>query len=74
MQAEITKENDKVIKDCTSKFSALRQGARKTLPTVGEEHTKIIAEVNGYAQDSRKFYTDKGNISGAVYTSDDKHW
>jgi len=74
VQAEITKENDKVIKDCTTKFSALRQGARKTLPVVGVEHGTIIAEVNAYAQDSRKFYTGQGNISGAVYTSDDKHW
>jgi sphinganine-1-phosphate aldolase len=30
--------------------------------------------VKEYSQSSRRFYTDKGNISGAVYISDQKHW
>lgn len=63
-----------MIKDCTSKFSKLRQGARKVLPEKGTDPAKILEEVKTHSLESEKFYMGKGNISGSVYINEKEHW
>jgi len=63
-----------VIDSCCSKFGKLRQGSIKVLPDEGRAPAKIIAEVTAHALESKKHYTGKGNVSGSVYTNDEKHW
>jgi hypothetical protein len=62
------------MNDCTNKFKKLRKDARVVLPEEGLPQKEIVDKVRALANDSKKFYTDKGNISGAVYISDEKHW
>lgn len=34
----------------------------------------ILEDVQSYHKVARKYYTDGGNITGAVYSNDEKHW
>jgi len=75
VKSYINKESDKTLKSVTEKYRKLRAG--KTflkLPDVGLSQTAILDKVRNYAEGCRKFYTDGGNVSGAVYCSDDAHW
>jgi sphinganine-1-phosphate aldolase len=71
----IQKESDKTMVEIASKYSKLRKGkTHLTLPEQGQSQTKILDQLEVWSKGSRKFYTDGGAISGAVYTSDEGHW
>jgi hypothetical protein len=44
------------------------------LPENGTPEEEILAKIRECSQYSKKFYLDDGNITGAVYIKDPKHW
>ena len=75
VQAYLDAETKKVMDDCTAKFSNLRKGQALTkLPIEATSQTVILDRVKKYGEGCKKFYSDKGNISGAVYNNEEAHW
>jgi len=57
------------------KYSDLRKGkTRLTLPVEGVAESSIVETIKQMNKDCRKFYTDGGYVTGAVYTADPDHW
>jgi sphinganine-1-phosphate aldolase len=61
--------------DVLKKFTNDRRPtAVSQLPEEGWKTDKILERVQGKAAVSSKRYRDGGNLTGAVYTKDEKHW
>ncbi len=57
------------------KFSEARKDTSiACLPDTGISEKIILDKVALFAQKSKKYYTNGGNTSGAVYTKDESHW
>lgn len=71
----LDKESEKVMNDVTTKFLKSRKGTSLVkLPEQGTSQTTIVGRIQNYGEGCKKYYSGKGNISGAVYTNDEKHW
>jgi sphinganine-1-phosphate aldolase len=75
VNAYITAEGQKTIVELSKKYSNIRKGkALVKMPDNGTSQTVILESIRKMSQGCRKFYTDGGNVSGAVYTNDEGHW
>lgn len=75
VQAHIDKEKDKTVAQVVQKFSVLRKGKSiLALPEQGQKPADIMAKVVELNKGCRKYWTDGGHVSGAVYTADPAHW
>jgi len=61
--------------ECTEKYRKERRGkCLYNMPAEGTDTTEIVEKFRALSAGSRKYYAEEGNISGAVYCSDLKHW
>jgi hypothetical protein len=49
VQEKIEKEHSKMMKECTTKYSKLRQNAKAILPENGTSTEEILATVKSFA-------------------------
>jgi len=71
----IENESKKTLTELTEKYSRLRRGNVKLmLPEEPMTKQDVMAKITEFCAGSRKHYTDGGNVSGALYCSDDSHW
>jgi sphinganine-1-phosphate aldolase len=75
VRAHVDKELDKMRVECVTKYRESRIAtALYNMPQDGRDVSEIMDRIKTNAQYSRRFYTDGGNITGAVYNNDDNHW
>ena len=75
VQAYLNKEQENIKNECIKKYKNLRKDtAIVELPQDGVSRTYILDRIEKYNEESMKYYTNKGNVSGTVYTNDSQHW
>jgi hypothetical protein len=66
---------EKLKTETEEKYRVQRsKDVRLTLPSEGLKEKEILDKITAWAGESKKYYTNGGNITGAVYVNDENHW